>query len=332
MARPLKDQVVVITGASTGIGREVAREFAAKGARVVLAARNARALESLAEEIRAKGGRALPIPTDVTDFAAVERLAAAAVEHFGRLDTWVNNAAVSYYATFEQATLDEMRRQVEVNFWGNVHGFKAALPLMKATGGVWISVASALSDFAIPLQGTYCAVKHALRALTESVRIEFKHAGVPIDVVLIKPPSVDTPFFEHALTRTGYLPKPVAPVYDPAVIAKRILMAAERPQREVMIGGAAQFFSLVHRYAPRLFEWHQARFGFQGQMTERPKSADGLSNFYAPLDEPGAVRQQGNAWKASWVMWLEEHPKTATLAGSALLAATAVGWQRARRR
>lgn len=331
MPRPLRDQVVVITGASTGIGREAALEFARTGARVVLAARNARALETLAREIRRQGGQALAVPTDVTDYEAVERLAAAAVERFGRIDTWVNNAAVSFYATFEEASIPEMRRQVEVNYWGNVHGFKAALPHMKASGGVWISVASALADFAIPLQGTYCAVKHALRALTESVRIEFRHAGIPIDVVLVKPPSVDTPFFEHALTKTGYLPKPVAPVYDPGVIAKRIVMAAEKPGREIMVGGAAQFFAFVHRRAPGLYEWHQARFGFQGQQTKTPKPANGPTNFYAPLEEEGAIREQGNAWKVSWVMWLEEHPKTATLAGAALLAAAA-GWQRARRR
>jgi NAD(P)-dependent dehydrogenase (short-subunit alcohol dehydrogenase family) len=321
MPRLLRDQVVVITGASTGIGRAAALAFAARGARVVLAARNAEALETVAADIRAQGGQALVVPTDVTDMAAVERLAEAAVERFGRIDTWVNNAAVSFYATFEQATLAEMRRQMDVNYWGNVHGFKAALPHLRAGGGgVLISVASALSDFAIPLQGTYCAAKHALRALTESLRIELMHERAPIDVVLIKPPSVDTPFFQHARTKTGFVPKPVAPVYDPAVIARRIVMAAESPRREVLIGGAAQFFALVHRNAPRLFEWHQSKFGIQGQQTREPKPVEGRSNFYAPLDEPGAVRVDGHAWKASWVMWLEEHPKT-TIAGAAAAAA-----------
>lgn len=163
MPRLLRDQVVVITGASTGIGREAALEFAARGARVVLAARNAEALNTVAADIRAQGGQALVVPTDVTDMAAVERLAEAAVERFGRIDTWVNNAAVSFYATFEQATIEEMRRQMDVTYWGNVHGFKAALPhLRQGGGGVLISVASALADFAVPLQGTYCAAKHAL--------------------------------------------------------------------------------------------------------------------------------------------------------------------------
>lgn len=319
MPRPLADQVVVITGASSGIGREAARRFALRGARVVVAARTERALESLAKEIRADGGQALVVVTDVTDPAAVERLADAAEARFGRIDTWINVAALSFYATFEDATVEEMRRQVEVNYWGHVHGFKAALPRMKASGGgVVMSVASALADFAIPLQSTYCASKHALRALTEALRIELLHAGTPIDVVLIKPPSVDTPFFRHAKTKTGYLPKPVAPVYDPAVIADRMVKAAERPRREVMIGGAPQAFALIHRLAPRLYEWHQAKYGFDGQLTDQPKGPDGPSNFDAPLDEPGATRVQGNAWKGSWVMWLEEHPKTTAAAGIAL--------------
>lgn len=329
MPRPLSDQVVVITGASTGIGREAARRFALRGARVVVAARNERALETLAKEIRADGGQALVVVTDVTDPAAVEALADAAVARFGRIDTWINNAALSLYATFEDATVAEMRRQVEVNYWGNVHGFKAALPRMKATGGgVVMSVASALADFAIPLQGTYCATKHALRALTEALRIELKAAGTPIDVVLIKPPSVDTPFFRHAKTKTGFAPRPVAPVYDPGVVANRMVRAAERPTREVMIGGAAQAFGLIHTLAPSLYEWHQARYGISGQLTDEPRSEDAPSNFDAPLDEPGRAREEGNGWKSSWVMWLEEHPKTTAAAGIALAGLAALRFAR----
>jgi MYXO-CTERM domain-containing protein len=296
----------------------------------VVAARNARALETLAEEIRAGGGAVLVVATDVTDVGAVERLADRAVQHFGRIDTWVNNAAVSMYGTFEQTPVEEMRRQVDVNYWGAVHGFKAAIPRMKATGGGTVmAVASALADFAIPLQSTYCAAKHALRGLTEALRIELLHERVPIDVVLIKPPSVDTPFFRHALTHTGYLPKPIAPVYDPAVIAKRIVLAAQDPRREVMVGGAAQLFAFIHRNAPRLFEWQQARSGFEGQLTDVPKPPEGPTNFFHALDEPGETRPNGNGWKASWVMWLEEHPKTTAAAGAALLGAAAA-WRRRR--
>ena len=321
--RPVADQVVVITGASSGIGREAARLFAARGARVVAAARNREGLETLVAEIRDAGGRAIAVPTDVGDPEAVERLAEAAEEAFGRIDIWVNNAALSFYATFEDATVAEMRRQFEVNYWGNVHGIKAALPrLRRAGGGVIMSVASALSDFAIPLQSTYCATKHALRALTEALRIELAAAGEPIAVVLIKPPSVDTPFFRHAKTKIGVLPRPVWPVYDPAVIARRIVRAAEHPTREVMVGGAPQLFRAIHTLAPRLYEWHQARFGSQGQRTEVPKGPCGPSNFEAPLREPGQVRQAGDGWRASWVMWLEEHPRTTLTAAAALTVAT----------
>lgn len=324
MTRLLKDQVVVITGAGTGIGREAALRFAEQGARVVAASRNAEALETLVTQIRRFGGRAIAVPTDVTRPEEVERLAETAEEHFGRIDTWVNNAAVSFYATFEQASIEEMRHQMEVNYWGYIYGIKAALPrLKKAGGGTVILVTSALSDFAIPLQGTYCAAKHALRAIAESLRIELKHDQAPIHVSLIKPPSVDTPFFRHARTKLGVLPKPVAPVYDPWVIAEEIVRAAgsENPPRELLVGGAPKFFSLIHQVAPSLFEWHQARFGYQGQMTKTPKGVEEENNFYAPVEEEGAERDTGKGWKVSWVQWLQDHPKAAAAAGVAAAAA-----------
>ncbi len=331
MPKPIGDQVVVITGASSGIGFEAARMFAARGARVVAAARNVEGLETLVAAIRDAGGRAIAVPTDVADPDAVERLADAAEDAFGRIDTWINNAALSFYARFEDATLAELRHQFDVNYWGNVHGFKAAIPRMRRSGGgVVMSVASALSDFAIPLQANYCATKHALRALTEALRIELAAACDPIDVVLIKPPSVDTPFFRHARTRMGVLPKPVWPVYDPAVIARRIVRAAEHPTREVMVGGAPQLFKAIHTLAPTLYEWHQARHGIRGQLTEVPKRLDDPSNFDAPVREPGRARETGDGWRASWVMWLEEHPGVAMTA-AATLAAAATAVARSRR-
>lgn len=323
MTRPLQDQVVVITGAGTGIGREAAFQFAEKGARVVAASRNEQALDTLVKQIRDLGGRAIAVPTDVTSLEQVEDLAETAIEHFGRIDTWVNNAAVSFYATFEQADVSEMRHQMDVNYWGYIYGMKAALPRMKAEGGTIILVTSALSDFAIPLQGTYCAAKHALRAIAESLRIELKHDGTPVNISVIKPPSVDTPFFAHARTKLGVKPKPVAPVYDPWIIANEIVRAAasDRPPRELLVGGAGKLFSVVHTLMPSLFEWQQAKMGYQGQMTKEPKGLEESNNFYAPVAEAGCARDTGKAWKVSWVQWLQDHPKTAVAAGVAAAAA-----------
>src|SRR5688500_5696142 len=176
--KPIAEQVVVITGASSGIGREAALRFAARGARVVVSARDYDALEALANEIRSSGGQALAVPADVSDAAQVEELAAGAADRFGRIDTWVNNAAVSAYGTFKSLRLEEFRRVIEVNFFGQVNGCRAALPYLERQGcGALICVGSALSDRAIPLQGAYCAAKHALKGFLESLRTELAHGG-----------------------------------------------------------------------------------------------------------------------------------------------------------
>ncbi|HZA34874.1 MAG TPA: SDR family oxidoreductase, partial [Vicinamibacterales bacterium] len=206
---PLRDQVMVITGASSGIGLVTARQAAGAGARVVLAARNGRDLERAVASIRARGGRAIHVVADVADPLQVEEIAAAATREFGRIDTWVNNAAVSMYGRIMELPIDDMRRQMDVNYWGQVYGSRTAVRHLRERGGALINVASALSDRAIPLQANYCAAKHAVKAFTDALRMELEEEGVPIAVTLVKPASIDTPFFDKARTYLGVEPQPV---------------------------------------------------------------------------------------------------------------------------
>jgi short-subunit dehydrogenase len=251
--KPVKDQVIVITGASSGIGLTTARMAARRGARVVMAARNEVDLRAAADEINANGGRAIAVPTDVADADAVDRLGEAALLEFGRIDTWVNNAGLSIYGKLDQVPLADKRKLFDINFWGVVHGCRTALRLMKDSGGVLINIGSEVSDVAIPLQGIYSASKHAVKGYTDALRIELQHESVPVAVTLVKPSAINTPYPEHA---RNYLedgvPALPPPRYKPEAVAEAILRCAERPMREVVIGGAGRMQIAMGRLAPRL--------------------------------------------------------------------------------
>jgi NAD(P)-dependent dehydrogenase (short-subunit alcohol dehydrogenase family) len=290
MPKPLSEQVVVITGASTGIGRATALAFAARGARVVCAARTARALDTLVEQIRQDGGTAVAAPTDVADPAAVRSLADLAEQQFGRIDTWVNDAAVGIWGRVEDITDEEFDRVMRVNFLGHVHGVHAALPaLRRAGGGVIIGVSSVEGVRAVALQGPYTASKFALRALYDCLRMELAQEGAPIAVTTILPASIDTPFFEHARSKLGAMVKPPPPVYAPEIVADAIVYAAEHPRREIPVGGAAVSFILGQRLSPALTDALLSirRLGAVTQRTDRPDN--GVDNVDSPIDEPGQV-------------------------------------------
>lgn len=292
--KPIADQVIVITGASSGIGLVTAKQAARQGARVVLAARNEADLRAAVADIRRDGGRAIHVAGDIADREEAERLGAAAVAEFGRIDTWVNNAAVSLYGRITELSLDEMRRQFDINYWGQVYGSLAAVRHLRANGGALINVGSVLSDRAIPLQANYCAAKHALRAFTDGLRMELEADGIPIAVTLVKPASIDTPFFEKARTYLGVEPQPVPPVYAPEIVAKTILHCAQQPTREIMVGGSGHLLTAAN-IAPRAADLYMERTMFAAQRTDIPVGEDRPDNLFHAVEHDGGER--GRNWQ-----------------------------------
>ena len=280
--KALKDQVIVITGASSGIGLSTARMAAKRGARVVLAARNRDDLTAVTDEIVANGGQAIAVICDVADEAAVARLGEAALLAFGTIDTWVNNAGLSIYGKLADIPLDDKRRLFDINFWGVVHGCRTAVRLMKDRGGVLINIGSEVSDVAIPLQGIYSASKHAVKGYTDALRMELEHDRIPIAVTLVKPSAINTPYPEHA---RSYLedgvPALPPPIYAPEVVAEAILHCAERPVRDIIVGGAGRVQVAMGHLAPRLTDAFMERAMFNQQKGhDRTHQAEG--NLYRP--------------------------------------------------
>jgi short-subunit dehydrogenase len=259
MRRALRQAVVVITGASSGIGRATAEAFARRGATLVLAARRETALHEVARRCEALGGRALVVPTDVTDERAVQHLARQAVEQLGRIDVWVNNAAVSLFARFEEAPPEAYRRVIETNLFGYIHGARAVLPYFREQGsGVLINNSSVFGMMGAPYISAYVASKFAIRGLGECLREEL--LDVPgIYVSTIMPASIDTPIFQQAANYTGRAVKPLRPIYTAARVAQAIVSCAEHPRREVIVGHAGRMLDLMHMFSKPLYERFSAR-------------------------------------------------------------------------
>jgi short-subunit dehydrogenase len=267
----LRDQVIVITGASSGIGLTTAEMAAARGARVVLNARNESDLQEAVDRIRSRGGRATFVAGDVADDEAMDLLAQRAIDEFGAIDTWINNAGIGMYGRLDEMSMADKRRLFDVNFWGVINGCRAALRHMRGRGGAIINIGSVASDRAIPLLGIYAASKHAVLGYTDALRMELEEERVPIAVTLVKPASINTPFIEHARNYMTEEPEFVAPVYAPEEVARAILKCAEHPTRDVIIGGGGKMVSVMGKVAPRLTDAYMERTAFTQQKSGRPK-------------------------------------------------------------
>ena len=252
--KSLKDQVIVITGASSGIGLVTARSAARAGAAVLMVARSEDVLRDLVAELQGEGCRVEAKAADVGDAAGLEAAAAYAVEVFGRIDTWVNDAGVSIYATLADTPLDEHERLFRTNYFGPVNGCQAAIPHLAKQSGALITVASIASDMPAPLQGAYSASKHAVKAYVETLRIELGAAGVPIAVTLVKPSGIDTPIAQHAANHVGGEAQIPPPIYDPQLVANAILHCAQHVTREVTVGGAGRAQALFAQHFPKLYQ------------------------------------------------------------------------------
>ena len=292
MTTVLNAQVVVITGASSGIGRAAALLFAQHNAKVVLAARNVVALEEVADSIHDLGNQAevLVVPTDVGDWEQVQRLAEQTVNAFGRIDTWVNDAGVGVYATAADTSLEEMHQVIQTNFMGVVHGVKAALPYMQAQHrGTIINIGSVESQISLPYNSAYAASKHAIKGYTEALRMELEHAKSGIDVTLIMPAAINTPFFNHALSKLGVIPRPAGPVYEPELVAEAIVYAAQHPQRDVTVGGGGKLMQVMKRAAPNLTDKVMTAGGAMFRAQESDKPDNGTTTLFNTIPETGRV-------------------------------------------
>ncbi|WP_225726321.1 MULTISPECIES: SDR family oxidoreductase [unclassified Nocardia] len=279
--------VVMITGASGGIGRATARRFAAEGARIGLLARGEKGLAAAATEVRALGGEALILPCDASDFAAVDAAAGKLEAEFGPIGVWVNAAFVSVFAPFARIRPDEFRRVTEVTYLGTVHGTMAALARMRERDrGAIVQVGSALGERAIPLQSAYCGAKHAINGFTESLRVELLHEHSNVHITIVQAPAVNTPQFSWVRSRLPKRPQPVPPIYQPEIIADAIAFAANHPRRkQYWVGASTVGTVLAQRLAPALLDRYLAHTGYRSQQTDlaaEPRD----DNLWHPLDRP----------------------------------------------
>ena len=319
----IADQIIVITGASSGIGLATAREAIRRGAAAVLAARNSDALEQIAKELRAGGGRVAICAVDVSDDGSAERIARTALDEFGGFDTWVNCAAISDYGTLEQIGLDEHRRVFEVNYFGMLRGCLVAREHLRQRGrGAIVNIGSILSDRAIVEQAPYSAAKHAVLALTTNLRMEIEREGLPISVTLIKPGGIHTPFPEHARNHMDEPPRVPQLIYHPRLVADAILFAAEHPRRQIYVGGVGYLQSLLGRLFPRITDRiMELAFIRAQQSPDEPGDPAMRDNLFEPKKDGCEVGTQPFAMRStSLFLQAQKHP----LVTGAMLGATAL--------
>lgn len=317
--KPLAKQVIVVTGATSGNGLAIAEQAVKAGAAVVAVARNADALDALRARLSADGSRVATCVADVSDMAAVERIAATAIETFGGFDSWINNAGTGTYGTLEQVPIEDHRRVFDVNYFGTLHGSLVAARHLRGRGGAIVNVGSILGDRAILQQGPYCATKHAVQALTDTLRMELEREGAGISVTLVKPGAIDTSFPEHARNFMDSPPRLPPPLYVPEVVADAVLFACAHPKRTLYAGGGGLLSSIFSQAAPRLADLAMEMVGTTAQ--QKPGDAGDPTrrdNLHEPRDDAMRGSQHVHARRSSIVLQLQKLP-------SSLLAIGAVG-------
>ncbi len=335
--RKLHDQVMVITGATSGIGLTTARMAAARGARLVLAARGKEALGELADEMRSRGVQVETVVADVGEIGDVERIGAKAIDRFGRIDTWVNNAGISIFGRLEEIAPEDHHRLFQTNFWGTVNGsLEAARRMKRGRGGAIINVGSEVSERSIPMQGMYASSKHAVKGFTDALRMELEKEGAPLQVTLVRPAAIDTMFAVHAKNYMDKEPALPPPIYAPEVVADAILYCAEHPKRDIFAGGASKMISTGSKLMPGLFDrWMNASM-FDQQQSDRPSLPGRRDALYKPDPATELRQRQGmpqNVHERSLYTKtsLRSSPvTTALVAGGALLAAFSLSRRLAR--
>lgn len=330
--KPLSEQVMVITGASSGHGLETARRAAAAGARVVLIARDGDTLGRIRDKIREHGGTAESFVADVGEEAAVEAAAAFAVERFGGFDTWVNNAGVGVYAAALDTPTAAHRQVFETNYWGVVYGSLAALRHLKDKpgGGALINVGSVNSDMPSPVISSYTASKHAVKGFTDSLRLEMRAAGAPVSITLVKPGPIGTPFPQHGRNLTGYKAQLPPPLYAPALVADAILDAAQHPRRSLTVGGAAKLQVIGAALMPLLFDRIAQNMGVLLSNPSHPVPVQ-EGNLYAPDGRDGVADGDQKGRPVSAFTTARTHPALALGALAAVGAAVGFSVARGRR-
>ena len=312
------DQVIVITGATSGIGLATARSAAKRGASVVLNARAEEDLRIVAAEIAEMGAQVAYSAGDVADIEVVRQLAATAIREFGRIDTWVNNAGVSIYGLLEEVSISDARRLFDTNYWGMVQGSLVALEHLKSAGGALINVGSELSETVIPLQGHYNASKHALKGFTETLRLELEKEAAPVSVTLVEPSAIDTPYPEHAKNYMDVEPTHQPPVYAPEIVANAILHCASHQHRTVRVGAGAKAFTLIEKVVPGLGDRLKVASTFEGTRTHEPARDQNTLFEARPGDPRVHGRYRGHVMKQSWSTTATLRPLPTILAAATI--------------
>jgi NAD(P)-dependent dehydrogenase (short-subunit alcohol dehydrogenase family) len=325
-------KIVVITGAGAGVGRACVTEFARRGCDLALLSRDPDRLNAAAAEARGHGVRALPIPTDVADAAAVEAAASRAEEELGPIDVWVNVAMATVFAPVHEVTPEEFRRGTAVTYLGQVYGTMSALKRMRPRNrGSIVNVGSALAYRSVPLQSVYCGAKFAIRGFTDSLRSELYHDRIDVSLTMVDLPAVNTPQFDWALNKMGRKAQPVPPIYEPEVAARAIYFGAFHPRRQIWLGFPTVKAILANRIAPGLLDRYLARAGYEGQLTDQRLASDAPSNLFEPVKgNYGAHgRFDARARSESWEMFASRN--RGALWAVVILAAAIGGHRLARR-